>query len=605
MDFIVNELNELLQPSWGAEKWILEGWNKITRDEKELIKQRMHDLFQDGLPFELKHDKLLYIYAFSLLAQLEVLAIQVPLRFEESMSTPLFKQQMRTQLLDEIFHGMVFTRIVYLLCAPYQSPPAYNEYIEGLCNFIRQEDCPQVGVVLLNLVAEGWIEEIFKSFYQQGIAPRVFKTILEDEHRHVCEADLYHEIGIPDRAILKTKLETLEGLLLTSLSLQPKYAMSVSALLGAPATQAFIISLHEKHTRQLKKIQLTPSRQWQLLLEMGKDIFTRLEPYTDKMHQEIQEVDMTPIRKAFMTQWDNPGDPTMVCQFNLDVSCLDFFGKKFPAETLTTLMMQALSQQLTTVDSFRNFLSYKKMYQSRSAFVAVVVKLPGCGDHVGNIIFKDCHELSVVALATKIRHVLQMMVYCYMKREQLEKDNPSLKSHLDAVLYDVAHDVYDYPSPGTPVVSISSIGFCGYSQAVSPLRKKESLKMTLLTVERKPVWNNTTQTFEAHDLLPVSISADHRIFDGNLPIPKLVDSSFQQMFQQMLRGEGKSVDLKKAISPTHFANMVDKMLAENLELGYRVLAGLQNAWPDFVAIDDVFNEVSKKMANSRLTAMMA
>ena len=51
--------------------------------------------------------------------------------------------------------------------------------------------------------------------------------------------------------------------------------------------------------------------------------------------------------------------------------------------------------------------------------------------------------------------------------------------------------------------------------------------------------------------------------------------------------------------------MVDKMLAENLELGYRVLAGLQNAWPDFVAIDDVFNEVSKKMANSRLTAMMA
>jgi hypothetical protein len=603
-DKIVDELTTLLKPSWGAEKWILEGWNKITVHEKELIKERMHDLFKDGLPFEIQHDKLLYIYTFSLLAQLEVLAIQVPLRFEEKMSTPLFKQQMRTQLLDEIFHGMVFTKIVYLLCEPYHSPPAYNEYIEGLCDFIRNEDCPKVGVVLLNLVAEGWIEEIFKSLYKQNIAPRVFDVILEDEHRHVCEADLYQEIGIPDRELLSKKLETLEGLLLNSLSLQPKYASAVSVLLGAPATHSFILTLNEKHIKQLKKIKLVPSRQWQLLMQMGLEIFSRLEPYTDKIYKEIHEVEMTPIRKAFMTQWNAPGDPTMVCQFNMDISCLDFFGKKYPAETLTTLMMQALSQQLTTVDSFRNFLSYKKMYQSRSAFVAVVVKLPGCGDHVGNIIFKDCHEITVQVLAARIRHVLQMMVYCYMRREQIEKDHPHVKHNLDKVYYDAAHDAYAYPVSGSPVVSISSIGFCGYSQAVSPLRKTESLKLTLLTVERKPVWSNTTQSFEAKDMLPVSISADHRIFDGNLPIPKLLDGSFQIAFQKMLQDIGKPVAAEKPNQQANFAKIVDKMLAENLELGYRVLATLQNVWPNFVDIDDIVNEVSKKMANTRLAGLM-
>ena len=136
----MDELAELLRPSWGTEKWILEGWNKINADEKQLIKDRLDDLFRDGLPFELKSDKLFYIYTFSLLAQLEVLAIQVPLKFESKMSTVEYKERMRLQLLDEIFHGLVFTKIVYMLCAPYASPPPYSPNIEILCNFIRNEN---------------------------------------------------------------------------------------------------------------------------------------------------------------------------------------------------------------------------------------------------------------------------------------------------------------------------------------------------------------------------------------------------------------------------------------------------------------------------------
>ncbi|WP_419419359.1 hypothetical protein ACNVED_12635 [Legionella sp. D16C41] len=142
----MDELTELLRPSWGSEKWILEGWEQITPKEKQLIQSRVDELFQNGLPFEVKQDKLLYIYAFSLLAQLEVLAIQVPLKFEGKMLSINHKKRMRLQLLDEIFHGIVFTKILYMLCAPYAYPPPYNNNIEVICNFIRSEECPKTAV---------------------------------------------------------------------------------------------------------------------------------------------------------------------------------------------------------------------------------------------------------------------------------------------------------------------------------------------------------------------------------------------------------------------------------------------------------------------------
>ena len=586
----MDELSEIIKPSWGAEKWILEGWNKINREEKDLIKTRMHDLFKDGLPFEIRHDKLLYLHTFSLLAQLEVLAIQVPLRFEEKLSQPQLKKMMRTQLLDEIFHGMVFTKIVYSLCDPYALPPVYNQKIEKLCDFIRNEECHKVGIVLLNLVSEAWIEELFISLHNQNIAPKVFSVILQDEHRHLTEADLYREIGIPDKAILRKKLETLEEIFLNSIPLETKYFLAFSQLLGGDATNAFMNALNEKHSSQLEKIDLTPSERWQSFMQMWQEANPRFRTFTEDSY----EVEMTPIRKTFMTQWNNPGDPTMVAQFNLDVSCLGFFEKKYPVETLTTVMLQSISHLQGQDALFRSFLSYKKLYQSEHSYLGLVVSLPECGDHMGNIIFKDCHKMTAYELSVKIRRVLRMMVFCYKKREQLEIQYPYLKDSLDALFYDMAHNVYPYPMPGSPIISMSSIGFCGYSQATSPLRKEEALKFTLLTVERRPVWNKATQAFEPRDMLPISLSADHRIFDGSLRIPSGLNSSFQAVFQQMQKNDLKPVRRDMLPHMLMFRKMIDKFLATNLELGYRLLVFLQTMWPDSMDVEEIFIEKSLK-----------
>jgi hypothetical protein len=589
----MDELNKLLTSSWGAEKWISEGWSKISADEKAIINARMDDLFKDGLPFELKHDKLFYIYTFSLLAQLEVLAIQVPLKFENKISSLTLKKCMRKQLLDEIFHGLVFTKIVYLLCSPYVQPPAYNESVEALCNFIREESCPKVGIVLLNLIGEGWIEEIFSSLYKQQVAPKVFAIIIEDEHRHVGEADLYSDIGLPDMTIVRNKLDYLETQLVSIFS-QYKYAISVSSLLSIQGTIDFIQAIDQKHRTQLKKLGLTPGKMWESFLTVGQEFFPHIHNYSES----IQAVEMSPTRQLFMTQWGNPNDPTMVGEFDVNINCLDFFNKKYPAQTLTILMLQTISQCIHDNELFRRFLYHKELYKSQQAYVAIVVQLPECGDHLGNIVFENCHNFSLPELINRIKHVIKIMTFCYKKREQLEKIYPHLKSITSEMLYDFNFGTYAYPMPGNSMVTLSNIGTCGYLRAKSPLRSTESMKFTLLEVTRKPVWNKITCQFEPQDVLPVSVSADHRILDGNLPIPKLINNLFQQKFKQMFeKKSNKNMfwlnDLNDLEQFLAYNAVFDQLPHYSVEIVYKTLLMLQSMWPDFMKIEDFFNQQVK------------
>lgn len=582
----MSELNEFLRTAWGSEQWILEGWNKITEEEKNLIRQRMDDLFKDGLPFELKNHKLLYVFTFSLLAQLEVLAIQVPLKFQDKMSSEEHRHRMRVQFLDEIFHGLVFTKIVYMLSAPHALPPAYNEHIEVLCNFIRNEDCPKVAVMLLNLIGEGWIEEIFYSLKKQGVAPRVFDTIIEDEHRHVCEADLYKDIGLPDMDEVRQKMAYLEEQLLTNIFLQYKYMFSVCSLLGVDGTIDFLQSLNQKHVQQLEKINLKPSDNWQFFMKVGGELFPRIR----QMSELHYAVEMTPIRKVFMTQWSDPSDPTMVGEFNLNISCIDFFNKKFPPETVTILMLQAVSQGLSETDSFRSFLNYRQLFQSKEAYVGLIVKLPDCGDHIGTIVFENCHRMPFQEIAMRVRNIMKMMVYCFKKREYLEKTYPHLSVKLEKMLYELATDGYDYPLPGNAVVSLSNIGFCGYVRTKSPLRCNEAMKFTLLEVDRKPVWNKETQAFEPQDILPVSISADHRIFDGNIPVPKMVQGYFNQMFARLLNDFANPPTLVPDTQEAQLFKVMEELITRNVELAYKTLLILQTYWVDPLRVETLLSE---------------
>lgn len=593
----MDELQEILKPSWGSEKWILEGFNKLSHQEKKNIKSRIDRIFERGLPFELIHDKLLYIYVFSLLAQLECLGIQIPLRFEDQMPTPELKERMHQQLIDEIFHAMLFTKLIYMLSVPAAFPPEFSPKITEFCHFMTSEKCPKIASVMLNLVFEGWAETFFQFLYDKKIAPEILSIVLEDESRHVHDADQYQMGALPQKSILREKLFSLEQMMLNCFLQDPKYIMAINLMLGTQATVSFFELFNQNHIKQLRKINLVPSKNWQYHMQVSPMFYSQM------VTPDSTEIELTPLRKVLLTQWHDVGDPTMVGQYHLDVSCLNFFEKQYSSDTLTTLMLQTVSLLITENKAFRIHLSFKRLYQNSNAYVSIVVKLPGCQDHLGAIVFKNCHLMKADQLSLEIRQYIELMVYCYKKREELEQIHPDLKKSMDRIYEDMSYGDYPFPFPGNPIISVSGIGFCGYSQAISPMRMNETVKFTLLTVERKPVWNHETQCFEPRDLLPISMSGDHRVFDGGIPMPKLMNDYFQRIFQQMLERESKQgssnlADVKKKIFHFGFRMKMNALLSTNLALGYQMLTMMQTMWPAYLDPEALFGKIDSSHVES-------
>ena len=254
-------------------------------------------------------------------------------------------------------------------------------------------------------------------------------------------------------------------------------------------------------------------------------------------------------------------------------------------------MLQTVSQLLVDYPEYQLYLQDSMLYQRQEARVALVVKLPGCDDHMGTIVFQDCHALTAQALSSKIKQVVAMMTYCYKKREELEKDHPELISIHETILEEMKGLIYQSVRPTPPGVSVSNIGASGYVQGSSPLLSNEASKITLFEVQRTPVWSKESNTFEARDLLPVSVSVDHRVYDG-LPTPKIMTSIFQDVFQRMK--PFKTTPLDVGVSATLMKNMVDNLLAENLEFGYMILMTLQTMWPDYIHLDALFKNQKMK-----------
>ena len=121
----------LISPSRGVEKWISEGWDILNGQERAEIEERVENLFVEGLPFELEHDKAIYLYIFTLLSQLEIVALQLPLKTLPHLKDKKLKKLMRQQLVDEVFHAILFSKIACELSVPFGYPPEYNQYIDN------------------------------------------------------------------------------------------------------------------------------------------------------------------------------------------------------------------------------------------------------------------------------------------------------------------------------------------------------------------------------------------------------------------------------------------------------------------------------------------
>jgi len=310
----MNGLHDILSTTWDTEQWILGSWTQLAPDEQAHIQKRIDELFNDGLPFALKHDKLFYIYTFSLLTLIELVGVQSIIKFLTHAPSNEYKDSIRQQLLDEMFHCMVFAKITYLLCTPYAAPPACTEHVAKLSQFILNDDCPKVGCLFLGVVGEGSIEGLFHALCQADVAPEVFSVILNDEQRHMSEVDSYHHLTLAEINILKPKFEYLEKQLVALFS-RHQYALSLRTLLGDQINTDFVQNQYDSYCRQLAKIGLSPGKTWQSFININHQALPRLKQFMHANH----EVEMTQTRRVLMTQWDNPNDPTMVGEFDIDI----------------------------------------------------------------------------------------------------------------------------------------------------------------------------------------------------------------------------------------------------------------------------------------------
>lgn len=585
-------LYHLISPSRGVEKWIIEGWNMLNGKEQAEIEERVETLFGEGRPFELAHDKAIYLYIFTLLSQLEIVALQLPLRTLPHLKNKKLKQLMRQQLVDEVFHAIIFSKIACDLSMPFGCPPEYNHCIENICIFIRDE--PEVGaaIVLLNLIAESWFEELLDVLSDKGLAPKVFDVIIEDERRHVNEAELYNEIGLPDKKYLEERIAYFENELIGDLVFQLKYSAAMMHVLGNSGCVHLIHKIYEKHKHQLEKINLSPQEKWEKLMKtlmgyLGDDDFEGMTP-------DDTLIEASSTRRILINAWKPPINPTMFSLFSLDVSRLEIFENKYPPQTLTGLVLQAMSKLNKENPNLRNYVVHHKMYNAVDNYVHLVVNLPGATNHLAMLKIKNSHEISVYELSDRVQNYVQLMSYARYKSEQLAEEYPGLLTNYYAAAVPDHADAFRYVELPGSIISLTNVGPWTGEQSLSPLLPFESLKLTMSQVDKKQIWNNKIKTFEVQDRLPIGLSADHRVFDANMGTPKMLQVALNEMIDQLEEnGERGQSEEIKAVDIDQFIDFSNKMLEKNLKWGFRYLIGASHCWQSDIDLNLLHRTVSE------------
>lgn len=584
----MSELQQLIKPVWKVEKWLNSAWSLLTQEEQLAVSGRVNELFHCPIPFQLKHEKSLYMHLFSLLAQLEIFGLQGLIKSLEKMPHGDLQHTFRQQIVDEIFHAIVFTKLTFECSAPFALPPTHSKRIERFLSHLINDHNLKVSLVLVNLVAEGWIEEIFLALQEHKVAPCIFDVVLADETQHVENSALFLEIGLPECDLLLSKLAAFEEELIALVFSEHIYAPTLVNFIGVAGAKKLFDSIDKKHRLLLSKINLAPSTNWCFLMENVPFIID------DFFHDQSQgvEITQTSTRKMFTSIWQKPNHPTQSSVFSIDVTPIEFFEKKYPTETLTCLMLQTLSKAMANHPPLKNYMAHNKIYNPHDSYVGLGVLLPGSNDHLGMIDFKNCHNLTITELAAHIKADIEKMLYCYQRTHELKIEHPYLNDLFNDMFIPRSENLFRDPFTDRPSISLSNVGQWGYEVPVSPLFPNETVKLTLAKVDKKQIWNNQSKSFEVKDILPVGISVDHRVFDGNIPIPHMMQKAFDEQYHAMLHTKPAILSSHSTVNLDKFIALIEKRIKVDLEFTFRSLFYASHLWKNYTGIQSLIRRTN-------------
>lgn len=483
------ELDGLVRPEWPPLAHVRRGWQALSLAERDEVGRRVESVLATHQYGEhCRRDALRHFFAF--LAQVETIAIEIPLRFLP-VAPDKVKPLLRRQLVDEVFHSTLFARLAHQLALPEAQPGAPLPSAERLLDRIRAEPDLSVSATMLNLVAEGWIENLFKHALRWGVADAVFEAVLADESRHVHEATDYLE-GLDAQRAASAVATLEEGLL--QVSGEPTVGLSILDLAGEQGYADLVEDLWATHRRHLALAGLVPSKQWQSVEDTARQMAEALRAAREVPRP--QELPDTPWRRAARRVWDTPRDPTMQGDFDAPVGHI----KK---RLLTPVMVAAIGAAWARHQRLNRIIHRDRVYQLPQVNVGVRVLV--ADDELATVVITEADKRSV-------RDISRMIVDGFKQLEAARKR----RIESGAPVHDpIPDDVIAMapPRPEAFAVALSNPGKFGmvagagsFSGALAP-----STDISVGQRRRLPVWKGVWLP-EWH--VNMGCLQDHRLFDG-------------------------------------------------------------------------------------------
>lgn len=476
-------VNDLVRPAWPPVRHIERGWQALTPAERRRVEARLRTVLARHAWGEQPRDSLARFFAF--LAQVETIAIEIPLR--ALPNAPAAQARLlRAQLTDEVFHSAIFSRLAHELAAPAVQPPAPIPAAEALLQRIRDEPDAAVAATLLNLVAEAWIETLFRHARQWGIADAVFDAVLADEERHVEEA-FEHLAGFDRDAALPAVRALEQGLL--QVGAEPAVALAMLDLAGSTGYLRLADDLEANHKAQLAKVGLGPAPAFAALAPLRQGLATDAG--------KPQAVDDTPWRQAARSVWATPRDPTMQGSMELRVGHV-------PKRLLTPVLVAAVARAWARHPRLNRIVARGRTWQLPHVNVGVRVLV--ADDELATVVVPEADRRSVHDIANLIADGHAQLVR--LREERLAAGHralPPLADGLDALVP---------PGPASYSVAVSNVGKFGlesgagaFSGPLSP-----STDLTLGQRRRRPHWFGVA--YLPAWTVALGCLQDHRVFDG-------------------------------------------------------------------------------------------
>jgi hypothetical protein len=543
------DLNNIIKPKWLPIKYIEEGWNVLMDNERDEVNNRINKLFSNNDYINIKTNKIFYLHIFSFLAQVEVLAIQIPLKYMNSFDGEIYKK-LRNQLIDEIVHGIIFTKIALELSLPLGYPTNIIESAESMCNTIRNIKDKNIALVALNLIAEGWIEEIFENLIDWGFSDNIFQSILDDEIRHCSDAEIYSKHKNIDKEKLKGVIEKIEYLLLESVN-SPTIIRSFIEIGGVKKYEKMAMSLLKQHKKQLKILDLKPNKIWNNYLKINDIDFG-----FNKELLNYEELEMPFMNSNFIKMWKQPRDPTIRNFFDIHVDHIK--NKNF----FTSIFIYCLGKcfEKNNFNNCKILLNNNKLVKIKTVNIGLraLVNFDNNETEIGTINLYEIEKKGIIDIYCDIKRGLKLLKYWKLKRKEFEKTYKKKNYEILANSDDIHFSLHSLPTINsfTPVV-ISNLGPYGLDIVQGALTTLNSIDISIGSFSKKPVWNEKKEKFIPVSKSTICASSDHRIHSpGDFDVIHFINFFNNNNHDKQIKDELEGKDINKLIYNKKYNNYI-------------------------------------------------